>query len=108
MTEPQLATARSMIGDFMPTLAALTDDLLISEIWERSELAPRDRSLITIAALVAGGNTEQLGSHIERGLVNGLSQDEIKEIITHLAFYAGWPRSMSAAGVARRTLEAHS
>jgi 4-carboxymuconolactone decarboxylase len=74
-------------------------------VWERSDLAPRDRSLVTITALVAGGNTEQLPFHLRLGKENGLTEAEIVEAITHLAFYAGWPKAMSAIGAARATFQ---
>lgn len=103
MSEPQEQTvAQRMIGDFSPKLVSLTDDILFGDVWERKELAPRDRSLITVAALIAGGNTEQLASHLNRAKENGLTETELKEVITHLAFYAGWPRAMSAIAVAKR------
>ena len=70
-------------------------------MWARPELSPRDRSLVTVAALVAGGNTERLAGHLNRALENGLTEAELAEVITHLAFYAGWPRAMSAVRVAR-------
>jgi 4-carboxymuconolactone decarboxylase len=97
--------AQQLIGDFAPKLVSLTDDVLFGDIWARPELSPRDRSLITVAALIAGGNTEQLPGHLERARQNGLSEDELKEVIIHLAFYAGWPRAMSAVQVAKRAFE---
>ena len=86
-------------------MVSLTDDVLFGDVWERPELSKRDRSLITVAALVAGGNAEQLTGHLDRAKANGLSEAELKEVITHLAFYAGWPRAMSAIGVAKRLFE---
>jgi 4-carboxymuconolactone decarboxylase len=103
MSESQAQTpAQKLIGDFAPKLVSLTDDVLFADVWERKELAPRDRSLITVAALIAGGNTEQLPGHLKRAKENGLTETELKEVITHLAFYAGWPRAMSAITVAKR------
>ena len=93
--------AQQLVGDFAPKLAALTDDVLFGDVWERAGLSKRDRSLITVAALVANGNTEQLTSHLRRAKANGLSEAELAEVIIHLAFYAGWPRAMSAVRVAR-------
>jgi 4-carboxymuconolactone decarboxylase len=93
--------AQKLVGDLAPKLASLTDEVLFGDVWERSGLSPRDRSLITIATLIANGSTEQLVGHLKRGLDNGISRDEVAEVITHLAFYAGWPRAMSAAGVAK-------
>jgi 4-carboxymuconolactone decarboxylase len=92
-------------GDFTPKLVELTDDVLFGDVWERKELSPRDRSLITVAALVAGGNSEQLPFHLKRAKENGLTETELKEVITHLAFYAGWPKAMSAIAVARQVFE---
>jgi 4-carboxymuconolactone decarboxylase len=96
--------AQRMFGDFAPALVGFTDDVLFGQVWERQELSPRDRSLVTVAALVATGSTEQLTHHLGRALTNGVTADELIETITHLAFYAGWPRAMSAMAVARRVL----
>ena len=74
---------------------------MFGDVWERTELSKRDRSLNTVAALIAGGNTEQLKSHLARAQDNGLTETELKEVIIHLAFYAGWPRAMSAITVAK-------
>ncbi|GAA2069592.1 carboxymuconolactone decarboxylase family protein [Microbacterium hatanonis] len=103
MTEHQSAAQQSL-GGFADKLVSLTDDVLFEDVWKRPDLAPRDRSLITIAALVAGGNTEQLPFHLALGQRNGLTDTEIVEAITHLAFYTGWPRAMSAITTARATL----
>jgi len=84
--------AQQMIGDCAPKLVSLTDDLLFGDIWETHQLSARDRSLITVAALITGGNTEQLPGHLERARQNGLTEAELKEVIIHLAFYAGWPK----------------
>jgi len=97
--------AQQLIGDFAPKLVSLTDDVLFDDIWERTELSSRDRSLITVAALITGGTTEQLRGHLERARQNGLREDELKEVIIHLAFYAGWPRAMSAVQVAKQAFE---
>ena len=93
---------QKLIGDFLPKMVSLTDDVLFGDIWERTELSKRDRSLITVAALISGGNTEQLPGHLMRAKENGLTENELKEVITHLAFYAGWPKAMSAIAVAKR------
>jgi len=97
--------AQKLIGDFAPKLVALTDDVVFGDIWSRPELSPRDRSLITVSALVANGNTEQLTHHLSRTRQNGLTESELKETIIHLAFYAGWPRAMSAIQVAKQLFE---
>ncbi|KPV53824.1 4-carboxymuconolactone decarboxylase [Kouleothrix aurantiaca] len=97
--------AQKLVGDFAPKLAQLTDEVLFGDVWERAELAPRDRSLVTVAALIAGGNTEQLAGHLSRAKQNGLSETELAEVIIHLAFYAGWPRAMSAVKIAREVFK---
>ncbi|MBL8097431.1 MAG: carboxymuconolactone decarboxylase family protein [Anaerolineales bacterium] len=93
--------AQKLVGDLAPKLAQLTDDVLFGDVWARPELSPRDRSLVTVAALIANGNTEQLPGHLARAKQNGLTEAELAEVIIHLAFYAGWPRAMSAIKVAR-------
>ncbi len=98
--------AQRLIGDFAPKLVELTDDVLFGDVWARPELSLRDRSLITCAALVTTGSTEQLRSHLVRARDNGLTETELKEMIIHLAFYAGWPRAMSAITLARQLLTA--
>jgi 4-carboxymuconolactone decarboxylase len=104
MTEDaQPSSAQQLIGDVAPKLVSLTDDVLFGDVWERSELSPRDRSLVTISALVAGGHTGQLPFHLDLGRRNGLTEAEIVECITHLAFYCGWPRAMSAIMVTKET-----
>ena len=100
MTE-QPSAAQRLVGDVAPKLAELTDDVLFSDIWERPGLAKRDRSLITVAALVALYRTNELPGHLRRALDNGVSRDELVELITHLAFYAGWPTAMSAMRAAK-------
>jgi 4-carboxymuconolactone decarboxylase len=97
----ELSPAQKLVGDFAPKFAELTDDVLFGDVWERAELSKRDRSLVTVAALIANGNTEQLTGHLNRAKENGLSETELAEVIIHLAFYAGWPRAMSAIRVAR-------
>ncbi len=98
---PAQTAAQKLAGDFAPKLASLTDDVLFGDVWERTELSKRDRSLITVAALITNGSTTQLKSHLARAKDNGLTEAELSEVITHLAFYAGWPRAMSAVMVAR-------
>jgi 4-carboxymuconolactone decarboxylase len=84
-----------------PKLAQLTDDVLFGDVWARPGLSQRDRSLVTVSALIALNRPDQLRSHLARALDNGVSKDEISEALTHLAFYAGWPNAIGAAGVAR-------
>ncbi len=98
----QVGGGRKMFGDSAPKLAELTDDVLFKDVWNRPELPARDRSLITVAVLIAGGNTEQLGFHLGRALENGVTQEELIEAITHVTLYAGWPKGMAAMGVAKR------
>jgi 4-carboxymuconolactone decarboxylase len=95
-TSKPTSFVQATIGDIAPMLAELTDRLF-DEIWERPQLSKRDRSLITCAALVVAGKTEQMGFHFPRAIENGVTQEELVELITHLAFYAGWPNAMSAA-----------
>ena len=92
---------RQQLGEIAPKLAELTDGVLFGEIWERPQLSKRDRSLITCTALVALGGTEQMGTHFPRALVNGVTKEELIEMITHMAFYSGWPSAVSAAMRAR-------
>ena len=96
--------ARTRLREFAPKLAELTDDVLFGDIWERPQLSKRDRSLITCAALVATGKTEQMSFHFPRALENGVTREELIELITHLAFYVGWPSAMSAVSRARELL----
>jgi 4-carboxymuconolactone decarboxylase len=88
-------------GEFAPGMVHYTDQVLFDEVWERPELSKRDRSLITVASLLAGGNAEQLNFHLAFAKQNGATEEELIETITHLAFYAGWPKAMSAMTVAK-------
>ncbi len=88
-------------GDFAPKLAELTDNVLYADVWERPQLPKRDRSLVTVAALIALNRPDQLRSHLRIARENGVTQEELIETITHLAFYAGWPSAVTAIGVAR-------
>lgn len=97
--------AQIINGDFSPKLAELTDKVLYDDIWARPQLSPRDRSLVTVAALIAMNRPDQLRSHITRAVENGVTKEELAEAITHLAFYAGWPSAVSAVAVAREVLE---
>lgn len=106
MPEPrEESRAQQLMGDFAPKLAELTDQVLFGDVWARTELSQRDRSLITVSALIANGNVEQLPSHLERARANGLSETELAEVMTHLAFYTGWPRAISAITVARQVFK---
>ncbi|MYS36746.1 4-carboxymuconolactone decarboxylase [Streptomyces sp. KhCrAH-43] len=92
------SAAQQAIGDITPKLADLTDQILFGDVWERPGLSPRDRSLVTVTALIALYRSDQLGFHLKLALDNGLTREELSEAITHLAFYAGWPNAMGAAG----------
>lgn len=92
---------RQAFGDFAPGLVHYTDEVLFDEVWERAGLSKRDRSLVTVAALTAMGKTDQLTFHLDFARQNGVTEDELKEAITHLAFYTGWPNGMSAMTVAK-------
>lgn len=98
---PSPRVAPEDMRSITPALAGYTDDVLFGEVWRRPGLAPRDRSLATISALIAGGKTAQLTSHLNRALDNGVKPSEISAIISHLAFYSGWPNSVSALGMAK-------
>ena len=93
------------IGDFSPKLAELTDDVLYGDVWERPQLSKRDRSLATVAALIALNRPDQLRSHLARARANGVTQEELIETITHLAFYAGWPNAITAISVAKEVFQ---
>src|SRR5688572_7916943 len=101
----QPSQAQRAFGDLAPKLVQLTDELLYGDIWERPGLSKRDRSLITVAALVAMYRSDQLPGHLERALGNGVTREEIGEIITHMAIYAGWPTAMSAGRIAKRVFD---
>jgi 4-carboxymuconolactone decarboxylase len=88
-------------GAVAPGLVEYTTDYLFRDLWLRPDLAPRDRSLVTVAALVASGQVAQIGYHLSRAMDNGLTQAQAAEVITHLAFYVGWPNAMSALPVAK-------
>jgi 4-carboxymuconolactone decarboxylase len=105
MPDPTAAVLATM-KKVAPHLAEVTTDLLFDDIWERPGLSKRDRSLITVAALTALYRTEQLRGHIYRALEHGVTKDEISEIITHLAFYSGWPTAVNAAQVAEQVYAA--
>lgn len=105
---PRSAAVETQMGGTAPALARYTNSVLFGDLWRRPDLAPRDRSLVTIAALIAAGQDDQLAFHIDRGMNKGLTRTEVSEVITHLAFYAGWPRAVSAVPVARKMFEARA
>lgn len=95
-------SGRKAMGATAPKLAEVTDEVLFGDIWERTELSKRDRSLVTVSALVALYRLEQLPFHLAAALENGLSRGELAEMLTHLAFYAGWPAAASAVKLLER------
>ena len=99
------SAARDALRAFAPKLVDLTDNVLFGDVWERKGLSKRDRSLITCATLIALNRTEQQVGHFQRALNNGVTKEELLEVITHLAFYGGWPVAMSAANVAKKVFE---
>lgn len=102
---PSTPPSQRSIGDFSPKLAELTDDVLYGDVWERPQLSKRDRSLVTVAALIAMNRPDQLRSHIARARANGVTKEEVIETITHMAFYAGWPSAITAIGVAKEVFQ---
>jgi 4-carboxymuconolactone decarboxylase len=92
-------------GDVAPKLADLTDSVLFGDVWERPQLSKRDRSLVTVSALIAMNRPDQLRSHLARARENGLTEEQLVEAITHLAFYAGWPSAVTAVAVAREVFK---
>ena len=100
MTDP--APRQSPFADIAPALADYTDNVLFGDVWKRPGLSPRDRSLVTVASLVAQYRINEMPFHLKRALENGVTREELIEAITHLAFYAGWPTASTAVGIARR------
>jgi 4-carboxymuconolactone decarboxylase len=100
-TKKEPSAVRKSLGDLAPKLVDLTEDVLFGDVWERPQLGKRDRSLITCAALIATGKTEQMDFHFPNAIKNGVTEEELVEMITHLAFYVGWPNAMSAVNRAK-------
>ena len=100
-----MTSAQSAMQEVSPHLAELTDRVLWGDLWEHPALSKRDRSLINVAVLTALYRTEQLRVHIRRALANGVTKEEIGEVITHMAFYAGWPTAANAVGVAKAVFD---
>ncbi len=105
MAQSQPTSARDLVRNVVPDLIKYSENVLFGEVWERPGLSKRDRSLIVVATLIALVREKQLVGHLERALDNGVTKAEISEIITHLAFYAGWPAAMTAALVAKDVFE---
>jgi 4-carboxymuconolactone decarboxylase len=99
------APPRIPLADIAPALAGYTSEVLFGDVWERPGLSKRDRSLVTVAALIAMYRTNELPGHLKRALDNGVTRDELVEVITHLAFYSGWPTAATAAAIARKVFE---
>lgn len=99
----KVTAGRDAMNEFAPKFAQLNDDVLFGEVWSREEqLSPRDRSLITVSALMASGILDtSLLHHIERAKINGVTQEEMAEVLTQLAFYAGWPKAWAALRMAK-------
>ena len=95
-----VSTAREKARRVAPKLIDLTEKVLFGDVWERPGLSKRDRSLITVASLLSTYRPEQLRVHLQRALDNGVTQEELGELITHLAFYSGWPTAITAATIA--------
>ena len=105
-TEAQRATrVQEQFGSFFPGLVQYTTDVLFRDLWLRPDLAPRDRSLVTVGALIASGQVAQIPYHLNRAMDNGLKQAEAAEVVAHLAFYAGWPNAFSALPVVKDVFE---
>ena len=104
-TPGSAASARNEVRQVAPKLIELSERVLYGDVWERPGLSKRDRSLITVAALTAMYRNDQLQGHIERALANGVTREEIGELITHMAFYAGWPAAMTAGRIAGKVLD---
>jgi 4-carboxymuconolactone decarboxylase len=105
MAQQPSSASRDRVRNTVPKLIEYTETVLFGDVWERPQLSKRDRSLIVVATLVSTYRPEQLRGHLQRALVNGVTKEELSEVITHLAFYAGWPAAMTAANVAREVFE---
>jgi 4-carboxymuconolactone decarboxylase len=104
--EKEPSGAQKAFGEFAPDFVTFTDEVLFGQVWPRTELSPTQRSLVTVSVLVALGATDQLAYHLGLAKENGNSEAELIEAITHIAFYAGWPRAMSAMAVAKQVFAA--
>lgn len=102
----KVTAGREQLGEIAPQFAGFNDDILFGEVWAREkELASRERSIVTVTALITGGNFEQLPFHIGKAIENGVTKEELVEIITQLGFYAGWPKAWSAFNIAKKIFE---
>ncbi len=105
VAEKKPSRAQQLMGDVAPKMAQLTDDVLLGDVWERPQLSKRDRSLVTVSALVAMERPEQLRSHLRLARQNGVTEEELVETITQLAFYSGWPTAITAISIAREVFK---
>ncbi|HUN43546.1 MAG TPA: carboxymuconolactone decarboxylase family protein [Acetobacteraceae bacterium] len=105
MANQPSTASRDRVRNTVPKLIEYTETVLFGDVWERPQLSKRDRSLIVVATLISTYRPEQLRGHLQRALANGVTKEELSEVITHLAFYAGWPAAMTAANVAREVFE---
>jgi 4-carboxymuconolactone decarboxylase len=101
----EASNARTSFGDLAPALAEITDKVLFGDIWQRPELSPRDRSLVTVTTLVSNYRINEMPFHIKKALENSVTRQELIETITRIAFYAGWPAAMTALSIARKVFE---
>jgi 4-carboxymuconolactone decarboxylase len=101
-------SVEQQFGNVAPGLVQYTTDVLFRDLWLRPDLAPRDRSLVTVAALIANGQVAQITYHLNRAMDNGLTAEQVGELVTHLAFYAGWPNAFSAVSVVKDVVEKRS
>lgn len=97
--------AREHFGKIAPKFAEITDKVLFGDVWEQPGLSPRDRSVVTVSALITAFRPDELFWHMKRALANGVTREELVEIITHLAFYAGWPSAHTAVVTLQRVLD---
>ncbi|MFM0158582.1 carboxymuconolactone decarboxylase family protein [Paraburkholderia sediminicola] len=98
-------TVEQIVGAISPSLVEDTGAVLFRDLWLRPDLAPRDRSMATIAALITSGQSAQIGYHLGRAMDNGLTRDEASEVVSHLAYYAGWPNAFSAVPVIKTVFD---
>ena len=102
------ARVQQDFGHVAPGVVQYTTEILFRELWLRPALAPRDRSLVTVSALIASGQSAQITYHLNRAMDNGLTKAQTSEVVTHLAFYAGWPNVVSALPVVKAVFEKRS
>lgn len=104
MSKIDFTSPREAARAFTPKLTAFVEEPLYSKVWPDDDLSPKERSIATIAALIAGGHTEELPAHLRRAIQNGATKRELSGLITHLAFYTGFPSAITASAIANATL----